>query len=428
MELTLTNLSIDPVSGNLKFNTPPNQFGTNLVTVVMQVWNTGTVGTNTVVMGGTNTFTTTFVLGIAAVDTPPVFTLLTTNYTVSQYDTPLTISHLITGYSSAGTSPWQSTQTVTFAVSTTTAGSNYFSAAPHLVGSNLLFTALNAGAGKTAPVTIVATDSGSPGGVYTSTQTVAFVFPATIYDSYQGTYEGLYYSTTDLGPAAYQSSGFISLTLNADGTIAGYLQNGSGTNGGLNGYTNVWLFTNAFDTVYPDTLETFKTYAPSNYFQLSLSFDSSSMTITGTVANTHPGIDFPAVERDGFQDDQRGPDQLQCGRSRQRQPDQQTTGGGQYRWAKGRQRWRREPDPGHRVLGRWLLDPQRCGRQDVHVWILPTLFGPEWHQYGSSIRVAASSSPTAARPSSCPQTPLSPGSRPPTGATATRPASPTNPR
>ncbi|MGO8677456.1 MAG: beta strand repeat-containing protein [Limisphaerales bacterium] len=296
VELTLTNLSIDPVSGNLKFNTPPNQFGTNLVTVVMQVWNTGTVGTNTVVMGGTNTFTTTFVLGIAAVDTPPVFTLLTTNYTVSQYDTPLTISHLITGYSSAGTSPWQSTQTVTFAVSTTTAGSNYFSAAPHLVGSNLLFTALNAGAGKTAPVTIVATDSGSPGGVYTSTQTVAFVFPATIYDSYQGTYEGLYYSTTDLGPAAYQSSGFISLTLNADGTIAGYLQNGSGTNGGLNGYTNVWLFTNAFDTVYPDTLETFKTYAPSNYFQLSLSFDSSSMTITGTVANTHPGIDFPAVD------------------------------------------------------------------------------------------------------------------------------------
>ena len=53
--LSFTNLTIDAASGNLTLSTPPNQFGTNLVTVVMQVWG----GTNN---SGTNWATNTFVL------------------------------------------------------------------------------------------------------------------------------------------------------------------------------------------------------------------------------------------------------------------------------------------------------------------------------------------------------------------------------
>jgi len=293
--LGITNLQMD-LSGLLTFTTPPNTFGTNLVTVVMMVTNNG---------GVTSSFTTTFVLGIQAEDTPPTFAMSTTNYTVTQYSVPLTIPRLVTGITSEGLGAWESTQTVSFATPSTTHGS-YYITTPTLVpnGTNnqydLQFVASGAGAGHTDLVSIQASDNGGNiAGTFDLSNKVQYIwitFPASNYVNAAGSYSGLYYSTPDVGPPTPQSAGYVSLTLKGDGSFTGYLLSTASITGQTD-TTNAWYFTNAFDSLYPNTLETFRsgTNAPTNYFLLNLAMDSLSMSITGTVQNTHPGIDFPPV-------------------------------------------------------------------------------------------------------------------------------------
>jgi hypothetical protein len=275
ISLGITNLVLD-AAGQLTFTTPYNVYGTNLVTITTRVWN----GTN----DGVNSFTTSFVLGIKAENTAPEFDLNLTSYKVSQYGVSLSILHLIEGYSSVGAGGWEEDQTVAFSASVSSSASNYFIVPPYIVGSNLLFTAKNTGAGNTVTVTITATDDGS-GGIGSSSQELSMIFPAVGYSATAGTYAGLYYNTPDQGGPGAQSSGFFSLTLDTDGTFTGYVQNG----------TNKSFFTNAFDSVYSDVPVNFKSSVPTNDFQFTLWMVDG--VISGTVANSRG---FAAVSLNAY--------------------------------------------------------------------------------------------------------------------------------
>jgi hypothetical protein len=242
---------------------------TNRTVILAPVTNQNGVVT-IVVTAANNSITnsTNFTLTITPVNQAPSFSLAVSNITVDMYDTAVTYSNALTNILAGPTN--ESSQTVNFTV--TNSNPSLFSVPPSVDSSGTLsFTPKTQGG--TVRVGIKAVDDGGTanGGVNTSAvQTLTITIPANAFQYLAGPFAGLFYDTNT---AANESSGYFNLTLQSNGTFAGYILNAGDSN----------TFSGQFDIS-----NSFASVTASNY-NLNLTVDTTANwteSVSGSVSNT----------------------------------------------------------------------------------------------------------------------------------------------
>lgn len=174
---------------------------------------------------GSGTVTNSFALTVSAVNDVPAFTVSTSNVTVTEYATLVTLTNFVTGIASGPTN--ESSQVLTFLV--TAGNTNSFTVQPSITTNGTLTFQAKDVAGAASVSVRLQDDGGSTlGGTNaTAAQTFTVTVPANPFVALAGQFNGLFYETNGV---LNSSAGYMNFTLTTNGAYTGYVLLAGGSN------------------------------------------------------------------------------------------------------------------------------------------------------------------------------------------------------